>query len=92
MWKVALLRDADAVFAMGFMFMFTLGASPAVLSIVPATSAAGHLLRGGALPIRDGGRGVFAAFAASSSGCRMDRQMYDETLANTSGRTLSSST
>jgi len=61
---------------MGFLFMFTLGASRPVLSIVPVDIQRRHLLRGGAIPLRDGGRGAVAAFAASILAAEVDRRMY----------------
>jgi cytochrome c oxidase subunit 1 len=58
MWKGSLTFETPMLFALGFLFLFTLGGfTGLVLSITAVdVSPAGHLLRCGALPLRDGRR------------------------------------
>ena len=73
MWKGSLTFETPMLFAIGFLFLFTLGGFTGLVLVAGAGRhpAARHLLRGGALPLRDGGRARCSPRSpASTSGCR----------------------
>ena len=73
MWKGSMTFETPMLFAVGFIFVFTMGGFTGVDAGDRAGRhpGAGHLLRGGALPLRAGGRvAVRHVRAASTTGCR----------------------
>ena len=73
MWRGSMTFETPMLFAIGFLFLFTLGGfTGLVLAIMPVdVQAAGHLLRRRALPLRDGRRAACSrSSAARTTGCR----------------------
>ena len=73
MWKGSLTFETPMLFAIGFLFLFTMGGFTGLVLVDRAGGhpVARHLLRRRPLPLRDGGRcAVLGVRRASTSGCR----------------------